>query len=98
MEHDAANQLHVERDHVPRKGVPANLLGRAHQMPAGILQKRKRLGKDRIKRSLHDSLLLILVRILRHRLRNRLRNPRLQFRRPLREVLIRQVFGLQLLL
>ena len=98
MEDNAADELDVERNHVPRERMSANLLGCADQVPARVFQKRKRLGQNLIKRRLDGRHLLILVRVLRHRLRYDLGHARLELGRPLREVLVRQVFGLQLLL
>ena len=98
MEDNAADELDVERNHVPRERMSANLLGCADQVPARVFQQRKRLGQNLIKRRLDGRHLLILVRVLRHRLRYDLGHARLELGRPLREVLVRQVFGLQLLL
>ena len=46
MKDDAADELDVERNHVPGKLVAADVGRRAAKMAAGVLDKRKRFGKD----------------------------------------------------
>ena len=79
VEDDAADELHVERHHVPGERVAADLLGRPGQMAAGVLHEGVRLGQDLVER-------LALRQAVAERLR------------PLREVLVRQVLPLILLL
>ena len=50
VEHDAADELHVERNHVPDKLVAADLGGGADEVAAGVLDERIRLGQDRVER------------------------------------------------
>ena len=52
VEHDAAYELAVEGDHVPRERVPAHLLGGAHEVAAGILHECERLGQEPVERDL----------------------------------------------
>ena len=49
VQHDAADELHVERNHVPRQRVSADLFSRADEMTAGVLHERIRLGQNRVK-------------------------------------------------
>ena len=49
MKDDAADKLHVERNHVPGKLVAADIGRRAAEMAAGVLHERECLGKDVVK-------------------------------------------------
>jgi len=48
VQDDAAQELHVERHHVPFERVAAHLLGRADQVAAGVLDERVRFRQDRV--------------------------------------------------
>ena len=52
MEHDAAHELAVEGDHVPRQRVAAYLLRGAHEVAAGVLHEGERLGQEPVERHL----------------------------------------------
>ena len=57
----AADELYVERNHVPGKGVPADLRRSPAQMAAGVLHERERLGEDVVERlALRDTVLELL--------------------------------------
>ena len=50
MQHDAADELHVERDHVPGERMPAHLLGGAHKSAAGVFDQGVGFGKNIVER------------------------------------------------
>ena len=52
VEHDAAYELAVEGDHVPRERVAAHLGGGAHQAAAGVLHERERLWEKAVESDL----------------------------------------------
>ena len=47
---DAADELHVKGNHIPGERMAADLLGRADQVTARVLQKRERLRQNLVKR------------------------------------------------
>ncbi len=65
VQHDAAHELAVERDHVPRERVAAHLLGRADEPAAGVLHKRERLGQQLVERLALGKTFLELRSLLR---------------------------------
>ena len=50
MEHDAADDLHVERDHVPHEVVAADLVGAPDHAAAGVLHDGERLAHHGVER------------------------------------------------
>ena len=62
VQHDAAHELAVERDHVPRERMPAHVRGGAHEMAARVLDERERLGQDVVQRLAARNALLELRR------------------------------------
>ena len=61
MQDYAADELDVERDHVPGKLVAADVGRRAAEVAAGVLHERKRLGKDVVQcLALSDAVLELL--------------------------------------
>ena len=62
MKHDAADELTVEGNHVPREGVSADLLGRADKVTACVLHESESLRKNVVKRLTPGNTLLELRR------------------------------------
>ena len=62
VQHDAAHELAVERDHVPRERMSAYVRGGAHEMAARVLDERERLGQDVVQRLAARNALLELRR------------------------------------
>ena len=61
VEHDAADELDVERNHVPGEGVPADLRRRPAQVAARVLYECKRLGEYVVERlAFRDTVLELL--------------------------------------
>ena len=61
VEHDAADELDVERNHVPGEGVPADLGRRPAQVAARVLYECKRLGEYVVERlAFRDTVLELL--------------------------------------
>ena len=50
MQHYAANELHIKRNHVPGERVPTNFLRRTHQFAASVFHKRIGFRKDFVQR------------------------------------------------
>ena len=61
MQNDTAYELHVERNHIPRKRMPADLLRRPDKLAAGVLDERVRLRQNVVERlALGDAVLEFL--------------------------------------
>ena len=63
MEHDAADDLHVERDHVPHELVAADLVGAPDHAAAGVLHDGERLAHHGVERFALGVAVLELLRL-----------------------------------